>query len=254
MRIGPLAAAARIALVLLLGQGVTAEAGEIKVLAGAFVRPVLEELGAQFERTTGHKLATKWVPGPAVRREVEAGEAFDVAISQADTMDHLVKAGKIDPGTRADLVRVGPGVAVRAGAPKPDIGSVDAFKRALLNAKSVATSPESASGVYLAGLPERLGIAAEVKPKLKSPPVNTGGAFGAVARGEAEIGFAAAAIVPGTDLVGPFPAELQMYQVFVAGVGTAAKETEAAKALVKFLTSEAAVPVIRAKGMEPGKQ
>jgi molybdate transport system substrate-binding protein len=252
MTIRPLAAAARIALVLLLGRGVSAQAAEIKVLAGAFVRPVLEELGAQFERTTGHKLAIKWVPGPAVGREVEAGEAFDVAISQADTIDHLVKAGKIDPATRAEVIRVGLGVAVRAGAPKPDIGSVEAFKRALLNAKSVATSPQSASGAYLAGLLERLGIAAEVKPKLKSPPVNTGGAFGAVARGEAEIGFSAAAIIPGTELV-PIPAELQLYQVFVAGVGTDAKETDAAKALVKFLTSEAAVPVIRAKGMEPGK-
>lgn len=251
MRIG-LFAAARIASVLLLLQGVAAEAAEIKVLAGAFYKPVLEELGAQFEGATGHKLVVKWVPGPAVRREVEGGEAFDVAISQSDTMDHLTKTGKIDPATRVDLVRIGLGMAIRAGAPKPDISSVEGFKRALLEAKSVATSPESVSAAYLASLLDRWGIVAEVKPKIRIPAINTGGAFGAVARGDSEIGIAASAIIPGTHLV-PLPAELQVYQVFVAGVGTGARETEGGRALVKFLTSESAVPVIRAKGMEPGK-
>lgn len=253
MRISSVATAARLGIVLLFAQAAIAEAAEIKVLSGAGMRLVVQELGAQFERTTGHKLATKLVPGPVVEREIEAGAAFDVAISQADAIDKLVKSGKIDPATRTDLARVGLGLVVRAGAPKPDISSVDAFKRALLGAKKVAYVKEGASGIYFVGLLDRLGIAADVKPKLISPPVTDGGAFGAVARGEADIGIAVVNFVPGTDFVGPIPAELQIYLQFAVGVGTAATEPEAAKALVRFLTSEAAAPVIKAKGMEPGK-
>jgi molybdate transport system substrate-binding protein len=251
MKVSSRAAAATIAIALLLAQAVAARAVEINVLSGAGMRLLLEELGPQFERATGHKLATKFVPGPVVEREIEAGAAFDVAISQAAPIDKLVKAGKIDAATRADFARVGVGMAVRAGAPKPDIGSVEAFKRALLNAKSVAYAREGASGVYFTALLDRLGIAAEVKPKLISPPVSEGGPFVVVARGEAEIGIAVINFVPGADFVGPLPAELQTYLQFVVGVGTSAKETEAAKALVKFLTSDAAAAVIKAKGMEP---
>ena len=227
-----------------------ARAADIKVLGGAFLRPLLDQLGPQFERTTGHKLTIKWVPGPAVQREVDGGEAFDVALSQAGTIDRLIKAGKIDAATRADIVSVGLAMAIPARAPKPDISSVEGFKRALLDAKSIATSPESVSGAHLSSLLERWGIAAEVKAKLRPPAVNTGGAFGAVARGDAEIGIAAAAIIPGIELLS-LPAELQIYQVFVGGVGIAAKEPEAATALVKFLSSDSAVPAIKAAGMEP---
>lgn len=238
-----------VGLVLLILQTANVRAAEIRVLAGAFLRPVLDELGPQFEAGTGHKLSIKWVPGPAVGREVDRGEAFDVAMSQTTTIDDLINAGKADPESRSELVRVGLAVAVRAGSPRPDVTSVEGFKRLLLSASSIATSPQSVSGAYLTELIHRFRITADVKPKIMSPPVNTGGAFGAVARGDAEIGIAAAAVVPGTDLAG-FPEEIQLYEVFVAVIGSSAKEPAAAKALLKFLASEAATPVIQAKGME----
>jgi len=227
-----------------------AQAAEIKVLGAAFLRPVVDELGPQFEQSTGHKLAIKWVPGPAIGREADPGERFDVAMSQATTIDDMIKTGKLDHTSRAELARAGLAVAVHAGAPKPDVTSVEGFKRALLSAKSIAISPESVSGAYLAEQLDRFGIASEVKPKIISPPVNTGGAFGMVARGSAEIGVAAAAVVPGTELA-RFPAERQRYQAFVGAIGTSTKEPEAAKELFKFFASEAAAPVIKAKGMEP---
>lgn len=243
--------AAAIGIVLAMTQIGHAESAEIKVVAGGFLLPVMNELGPRFERTTGDKLLMKWVPGPAVGREVESGQPVDVAIAQAETIDGLIRAGKVDANTRAELLRIGLGVVVRTGAPKPDITSVEGFKRALLDAKSVATSPGSVSGVHLVRLLEQWGIADAVRPKIKSPPVGTGGAFEAVARGEAEIGFAAYAIVPGTELIGPLPSELQIYQVFVAGIATATREKEAARTLLELLTSESAAAVIRAKGMEP---
>ena len=143
------------------------------------------------------------------------------------------------------------GVGARAGAPKPDISSVDAFKRALLNAKSVTYNPEGAPGIHLAGVLERLGIAQQMKAKTK--PVAKG-VVQAVADGKAELGFAftnEVLSVRGAELVGPFPPELQRYNVFTAGVATAAEQPQAASALIKFLTSPAAVAVIKAKGMEP---
>jgi molybdate transport system substrate-binding protein len=185
-----------------------------------------------------------------VRSEVEGGQPFDVGLSQADIIDYLVKDGKIDPATRADLVRIGLAIAVRAGAPKPDVASVEAFKRTLLSAKSIGVSPGSASSAHLAALLERFGIVAQVKPKIITPPINRGGAFGLVARGEAEIGLAASDMVPGTELVG-FPTELQLYQVFAGGVASSAKEPEAAKELVRFLASERSASALKAHGMEP---
>lgn len=243
--------AAAIAIALALAQAAHAQLPEIKVVAGGFLLPAMNELGPQFERATGRRLAIKWVPGPSVGQEVEADPSVDVAIAQADVIDRLISVGKVDAGTRAELLRIGLGVVVRAGAPRPDVTSVEGFKQALLDAKSVATSPGSVSGVHLARLLDRWGIAAAVQPKIKSPPVGAGGAFEAVARGEAEIGFAASAIIPGTELIGPLPSELQVYQIFVAGITTAAKEKEAARALIEFLASDVAAPVLRAKGMEP---
>jgi molybdate transport system substrate-binding protein len=144
------------------------------------------------------------------------------------------------------------GVGVRAGAPKPDISSVEAFKRALLNAKSVAHSAEGASGTYFKGLLERLGIAEEMKPKLKPMPSDR--IAQAVPSGEAEMIVVTISVIVGygAELVGPVPSELQFYNRFAAGVGASAKETEAGRALIKLLTSPAAVAVIKANGMEPG--
>jgi molybdate transport system substrate-binding protein len=231
---------------------VSTQAAEIKVFSAAALTPPMKELTAQFERTTGHKVTVKYVVGPAVKREIDAGEPFDVAVSVAPVLDELIKAGKIVPDTRADVARAGVGVGVRAGAAKPDIGSVEAFKRALLDANAVAHSSEGASGVYFKGLLERLGIAEQMQAKLR--PMGAGRTVEPVQKGEADfvVVTISAMMVPGIEVVGPLPAELQTYVAFAAGVGAEAKEPEAARALVKFISSEEAVPVLKAKGMEPG--
>ena len=229
-----------------------ARAAEVKVLSAAVMKSVLGELGAQFEREAGHKLVIKFVGGPAVKREIDAGEMFDIAVSITPVIDALIKEGKIVASTRADIAYAGVGVGVRAGAPKPNISSVEAFKRALLSAKSVAHSSEGASGVYFNGLLERLGIAEEMKPKLRPMAADKIGQ--AVPSGEAEMVVVTSSVIAeyGAELVGPVPTELQFYNAFAAGIGADAKQAEAAKALIKFLTAPAAVPVIQAKGFEPG--
>jgi molybdate transport system substrate-binding protein len=251
MSIGSLAAAAKIGFVILLVQGVAAEAAEVKVMSANPMTEVMKELGPQFERATGHKLVIQYEVAGVVKRRIDAGETFDVAILLPPLIEDLIKQGKIAAGTRADIARSGMGVGVRAGAPKPDIRSVEAFKRALLDAKSVAYSKEGASGVYFLGLLERLGIAEGMKPKLKPTSADT--LANAVPSGEAEMIVVPITVimVPGAELVGPLPTELQTYINFSAGVGTAAKEPDAAKVLIKFLTAPAAVPVLKAKGMEP---
>jgi molybdate transport system substrate-binding protein len=237
---------------ILLAQGFAAEAAEVKVIAAAPMTAAFKELGTQFERDTGHKLVTKFAPTPLVKREIDAGETFDLAISVTSGVDDLIKEGKIVADTRAAVAFSGVGMGVRAGAPKPDISSVDALKRTLLNAKSVAHSAEGASVAIFRGLLERIGIAEEMKPKLK-PMAGT--ASQSLASGEAEIVVLFVPTIvaaPGVELVGLFPSELQTYISFAAGIGIGAKEPAAAQALIKFLTSPAAVAVIKAKGMEPG--
>ena len=251
MRIRSFLAAAKIGFALLLVQGLAAEAAEGKLIAGVAMRPVMGELGPQFERAMGHKLVIWYGHAGSIPRRIKAGEAFDLLVSGSLGLDEYTKQGKIAADTRTGIARVGMGVGARAGAPKPDISSVDAFKRALLNAKSVTYNPEGAPGIHLAGVLERLGIAQQMKAKTK--PVAKG-VVQAVADGEAELGFAftnEVLSVRGAELVGPFPPELQRYTLFTAGVATAAKQPEAAKALIKFLRSPAAVAVIKAKGMEP---
>jgi molybdate transport system substrate-binding protein len=167
-------------------------------------------------------------------------------------LDALIKAGKVVADTRADIGRAGLGVAVRSGAPKPDIGSVEAFKRALLATKAVAFPGEGASGRYFVSVVERLGIAAEMKDKLK--PMAAEDTVEVVARGEADMVVVVSTRitgVEGVERVGPIPAELQTVIGFAAGVSTAAKEPEAGKALVRFLSAPAAAATLRAKGVEP---
>lgn len=250
MRIKLLAAAARVGFMLLLVRGIAAEAAEIKVLCSNAIVPIMNELVPPFERATGHKLAIRYELGPVLRREIEAGAAFDVAILSLDVED-LIKQGKITAGTRAVLGRTGIGVGVHKGTPKPDISTTDAFKRALLNAKSIAYS-EGSSGVHFLGLLDRLGIAEDVKAKLKPQP---GAAARAVVTGEAEmvvVGVAVILMVSGAELVGWLPSELQTYVLFTGGVSAAAKEAEAGRALLNFLTMPEAVAVFKAKGLEPG--
>ena len=252
MSINSLGAAAKIGFVILLAQGLAAEAAEVKLMSANPMTEVMKELGPQFERATGHKLVIQYEVASVVKKRIDAGETFDVAILLPPLIEDLIKQGKIDVGTRADIARAGMGVGVRAGAPKPDISSVEAFKHALLNARSVAYSKVGASGVYFLGLLERLGIAEEMKPKLKPTPADT--LAKVVPNGEVEMIVVPISVilVPGAELVGPLPSELQTYINFVAGVGTGAKEPNAAQALIKFLTSPAAAQVLKVKGMEPG--
>ena len=228
-----------------------AQAGEIKVMMSAAFKEAYVELVPQFERTSEHKVTTFQFPSVDMMTRLKSGETVDLVIMAAPAIDALVEAGKIVRGSRVDLARSGVGVAVRAGAPKPDIGSAEALKSALLAAKSVAYST-GPSGVYLAGLFARMGIADALAPKIKQVKGEPVGAV--VARGDAEIGFQQVSEllpVPGITFVGPLPAEIQEITVFAAGTHSQARDAEAASALAKFLSSPAAAPVIRKTGMEP---
>jgi molybdate transport system substrate-binding protein len=250
-------AAATIGFGLSLVQGLVAEAAEVKVMAGVAMRAVWEELGPQFERATGHKLVIWYGFTGTIRERMEAGEAFDVAVFGKDSLDEYTKQGKIATDTHTAIARVGMGMAARAGAPKPDIGSVEAFKRALLEAKSVTYQPKGAVGIHLTSVFRRLGITEQMKAKYRRQQVaeeKQQSTLPRIASGEAEFGFSFTNEIlsaRGVELVGPLPLELQRYSLFTAGVAAAAGQPEAAKSLIKFLRSPAAVAVIKTKGMEP---
>jgi molybdate transport system substrate-binding protein len=244
-----------LAAALLAGPVTTAQAAELKVVSGNGARAAVQELCAQFERTSGHEVSLRFEVNAALKRKIEGGETFDVAILNPPVLDDLIRQGKVVAGTRADIGRAGLGVAVRTGAQKPDIGSVDAFRRALLAAKSVAYPGEGASGIYFVGLLDRLGIAAEMKPKLK--PMAAEDTVEVVARGEADMVVVVSSRifdVNGVEPVGPLPAELQTMIGFAAGMGAAAREPDVAKALIRFLTAPEAAPVLKAKGVQPGER
>ena len=250
MIVRSLAAAAKLGFMILLAQSLPAGAAEIKVLSGVAIGPAVKELGAQFERTTGHKLVMQFGSLGELKRQIDNGEVFDVVIVTPALIDELVKQGKIAADTRANFARSGLGVGVRAGSPKPDVSSTDAFKRTLLGAKSVAYAKEGAAGLYFVSLVDRLGIADDMKGKLKP---TDGNPVKAVVNGEAQIVVANIPPIldePGLELAGGLPSELQNYIGFTAALGSAAQSAEPGKALIGFLTSEGAVPVIKAKGME----
>ena len=227
-------------------------AAEVKVMLSAAFKEAYAELVPQFERATGHKVVTIWAPTVEMMKRLKGGETVDLVIVAADSIEELIKLGKIASGSRVDLAKSVIGVAIRAGAPKPDIRTTEAFKRTLLSAKSIAYST-GPSGVYISDLFKRLGIAEELKPKIKQlqgVPIGE-----VVARGDAEIGFQQVSeILPvaGIELLGPLPADIQRTTVFSIGLHAGAQQPDAARALVKFITSPAAAPVIRKKGMEPG--
>src|SRR4029079_12981158 len=231
-------------------------AAEIKVLTAGAFKQVLLVLVPEFEKQTGHKVILENDTVGALTKRIEGGEAFDLAVLTPAAVNDLSTKGKFVAGSRTNLGRVGVGVVVKEGAPKPDISSVDAFKKALLAAQSVAyieSAPGGGSGgIYVAGLLDKLGVAAEVKPKAKLIP---GGAVAEhIARGEADMGIhQISEILPvkGITLVGPLPADIQNYTIYAAGLGANGKESEAAKALLKTLSGPAAADVLKSKGMEP---
>jgi molybdate transport system substrate-binding protein len=243
-----IAAIGGLALTLLAAQ---TQAAEIKVLSSTAMKTALEELGPQFEKATGNKVAFTIGPAAVLKKQIDQGAVFDVAILTTPLTDSLAGEGKVDT-TRIAIAHAGIGVAIQKGAPKPDISTAEAFKRALLNAKSVGLSAAGASGVYLKTLFEKLGIADELKPKLK---LLQGAAGEAAANGEVEIGLTQISeILPyaNAELVGPLPSDIQSYTYFSAAVSATSKEADAARAFVKFIAAPAALAVIKAKGMEPG--
>ena len=230
-----------------------AGAAEIKVLSTQATEEAYRELVPQFEQATGHKVTTVFTGTLDANKRLAAGETYDVLIMSAPSIEEHIKGGKVVAGSRVDLAKSGVGVAVKAGAPKPDISTTDALKKTLLSAKSIGYST-GPSGVYVAGLFQRMGIADEIKGKLKQTP--TGVFVGSIiASGEAEIGFQQVSELshfPGIDYVGQLPADIQLFTTFSSGLMVAAKEAEAAKALVKFVTTPAAAAAYKKRGMEPG--
>jgi molybdate transport system substrate-binding protein len=242
-----------------LAAPIRSDAAEIKVLTTRALNHVLTEAAGTFQRVSEHTFALVLAPPAEIRRRVVSGETVDVAISGSGIIGELVQQGKIAPDSQQTVARVGVGVAVRAGAAKPDIASVEAFKRTLLAAKSIVyTDPAigGASGSYFDKALDRLGIANEIKAKsiLNARAATTPNAE-IVARGDAELGIqliSEIVSVPGAELLGPLPAELQTINVISAGIVTTASEPDAARTLLKFLSTPAAASVIKAAGMEPG--
>jgi len=231
-----------------------AQAADVKILTAGAMKAVVLELVPQFEKETGHKAVVDNDTAGGLAKRIEGGEAFDLAVVTPGVLNDLAKKGKVVGDSRANVARVGVGVVVKEGAPLPDIGSVEAFKRTLIAAKSVAYIDPAAggsSGIYLTGLFDKLGIAADIKPKAK---LKKGGYVAElIANGEAELGLhQISEILPvkGVKLVGPLPAEIQNYTVYAVAVGTAAKQPDAARALIKLLAGPAAEGVLKARGME----
>jgi molybdate transport system substrate-binding protein len=234
------------------------QAAELKLLtAGAFKSTVLALL-PDYEKASGNKVSVENDTVGALMKRIEAGESFDVVVMTPEAVDKLTGEGKVMPGSRTNLARVGVGVMVKTGAGKPDISSVEAFKKALLDAKSVSfIDPASggSSGIYVEKLLERLGIADQVKPKEK---LKQGGYVADyVESGQAELGIhQISEILPhaGVTLVGPLPKEIQNYTVYAAGIGAATRHGDAAKALIASLLGPSAQALFKSKGMEPGNE
>ena len=226
---------------------------EIQVLSSIATREAYLELVPQFERASGHRIATTWAGTVDIMKRMAAGEVHDVVIISSHELDELIRQGKIEAGSRIDVANSGIGVCVRTGAPRPDVSSADALKRTLLAATTVGYT-SGPSGVYMAGLIERMGIADQIKSKYRSVP--SGGTIGTiVASGECEIGFQQVSElvhIKGTDYVGPLPPDLQRVTVFASGIQVGAGNAEAAKALDQFLTTPAAMAAMKRHGLEAG--
>jgi molybdate transport system substrate-binding protein len=226
-----------------------AEAAEVTVLSTVGMQPATPELFAQFEAASGHRVVVTYGLAAVLKTKFLEGAPADVLILTAPIIDDLGKQGKVVPESKKDVARSGVGIAVKAGAPKPDIGTPDALKAAVLAAKSVGYSREGASGVAFAKVMERLGISDQVKAKYKDTGTKAGEM---VAAGEIEL--AAAQIpelkaVPGAEVVGPLPAELQTVTIFSVGLASSAQDSAAARALIEFLAGPRAAPVYKAKGL-----
>jgi molybdate transport system substrate-binding protein len=241
-------AAAALASAMMLAASISVRADEIRVTSSNALKPVLEQIAPEFENTTGHKLVFTW--GQA---KILNGTSFDVAVLTAAVIDKLIMQGRLIGATRTAVAVSAAGLAVRKGAAKPDISTVESFKRTLLNAGSITFAEQGGTGAYLKGLFLRLGIADALAGKLKRLRLNQGPAE-AVAEGEAEIGLTQISeILPfaGAELLGPLPSEVQLSTTYVTAVVVGTPHVDAAANLIKFITAPAAAPVLRAKGLDP---
>ena len=234
--------------------GTIARAAEIRLLSASALHPAIDELIPDFEKSSGHKVTVAYGTAGAVADRVQKGEAADIVLSSVPMIDRLQAQGKVVAADRVIIAKVGVGAFVRKGAAKPDISSVDAFKRSMLAARSIAYPDPAgggASGIYVASLLERLGIAAEMKSKAKLSTLET--LYASVASGDVEIGFNQVSEIlaqPSVELAGPLPSAIQNYTQFAPGIVIGSSQTDAAKALVTFLSSPAARAVLKAKGFE----
>ena len=246
-------AALALGFALALSSIVSVDAAELQILAGGAMTGPLRELAAQFEKASGHKLVFRFGTTPELIKLTTTGGPFDLGIVPREVLEDAAARAQFAPGPTTDIARVGLGVAVRSGAPKPEISTPDALKQTLLKAQSIATIPASAAGAQVMKVFETLGISEAMKAKTK---VQAGPAqiVEAVAEGQAELGVFLLNVLkaPGLDIVGPFPAELQQEIVFTSAVAKNTKEAEAAKAFINYLKTPAAAAVIEAKGMNPG--
>jgi molybdate transport system substrate-binding protein len=247
----PFTAAAILGVALMLSS--VAEAAELRVIAGGSMTGPLNALAPEFEKATGHKLVIHFDSTPNLIRQATSGAPFDLGVVPVDVFKDAAAKARFAGGPTTDIARVGYGVAVRAGAAKPDVSTPAALKKTLLDAQSIATIPASAAGAYVSSVFERLGIAEAMKAKTKAQTATTQ-IPAAVASGEAELGvfLVNVLIAPGVELAGSFPAELQQELVFTAAVAADTKEADAAKAFISYLATPAATAVIKAKGMTPG--
>ena len=228
-----------------------AQAAEVKAFVTGAARPMYDILAPQFERATGHKLVTVSALPPELVAKIDAGEPFDIIVLSYD-VEALIKRGKVEASSRTVLGQTGIGVAIHTGSPKPDFSTVEKFKAMLLNAKSIATSGEGSSGRYVASLVERLGIADQVKPKIKSG--GPGRSAELLSNGEVDLvvsGLPPLLGKPNIEWLGLIPPEINSFVVFSAGLNVAAKEAEAGRALLRFLATPEATAVYKAKGLDP---
>jgi molybdate transport system substrate-binding protein len=229
-----------------------ATAAELKVLSSVGMRSVLEAAQPGFERATGNKLTITFGSAGPLKRQIDEGAVFDVAILTPTMLSDLAMDGKVAAGSSANVARTGLGLAARTGAAATSIRSRDELKRVLLAAQSVAYSREGQSGIAAAAVLDKLGIADQLKPRIDLE-TRPGGSVSAVVEGKAELGFGLLSEIvpePGVQLLGPIPGELQNYVVFGAGVSSVAADAKAARALVDYLRSPAVQATLKAKGME----
>ena len=230
----------------------TAQGADLKVFSSTALRAVLDQLGPQYEKATGNKLVFTIGPAAVMKAQIDQGAEFDVAIVTPPLLEALATSGKVDASTRAVLAKSALSVSVRAGAPKPDVTTADALKHTLLHASSIGFNGQGASRAGIEAMFAKLGLADDLKPKIKLVKTS---APEALVHGEIELALSPmseALAVSGAQLAGPVPADYQSYLVLSGAVSAASKNADAARTLIKFLTAPSAAPVLKSKGMEPG--